>query len=113
MSNARKRRARNSEFDVADYLAENGWPRAEAVNSGASGSDIKHTEPIPWEVKARRGFNPKAAMKQASARPGDFHPCVLRVDGMGPASIEQWPAVLPFGELVRLLRLAGYGEPTS
>lgn len=36
---------------------------------------------------------------------------VHRPDGMGPASIENWPATLRLSDLVRLLRAAGYGDP--
>ena len=38
---------------------------------------------------------------------------VLRLDGMGPASIETWPAVICLADLVALLRAAGYGIPTE
>lgn len=110
VSQHRKHRGRASEHVVADYLATHGWPYAEAVGAGRSGSDITGTPELAVEVKARRGFNPKAALEQAEAAAAGRLPfAVLRLDGQGPASIEEWPVVVRFGEFVRLLREAGYG----
>jgi hypothetical protein len=109
---SRKRRGRETEFIVARYLRRL-WPRAEAVGSGAFGTDIKNTEPIPWEVKARRGFDPMSALRQAVKRDGDYHPVVLRPDGYGEATIDDWPAFLPLSELVSLFEQAGYSKITE
>ena len=112
MTAHRKARGRESERIVADYLAAHGWPFAEPVGAGRAGSDVTGVPGLDIEAKARRGFNPVAAMKQQAERchPGDLPFTVLRMDGQGPASIEDWPVVLPLGMFVGLLREAGYGE---
>ena len=57
-NNSRRLRGRRTELVVATYF-QRYWGRAEAVGSGASGSDIKNT-PFDIEVKARAAFQPKA-----------------------------------------------------
>lgn len=110
--NYRKERGRETEHLVARAFAADGWPHAEAVGAGASGTDIKGLPGICVEVKARRGFDVQAAMRQAARNAGDNVPVtVVRPDGMGPASVDEWPMILPFGLGRRLLREAGYGEP--
>ncbi len=108
---SRKERGRQSEHIVADYLAGNGWPYAEAVGAGRPGTDITGTPGIDWEVKARRGFDPKAAMRQQAerAKTGTIPIAVLRMDGSGPADIDNWPVVLPLSVAVQLLHDAAYG----
>ena len=59
---SRKVRGRRTELVVATYFQQF-WGRAEAVSSGASGSDIKHL-PFDVEVKARAKFDPLAFIKQ-------------------------------------------------
>lgn len=111
MTQHRKNRGRQTEHLVADYLREHGWPYAEAVGAGRPGADITGTPDIAVEVKGRRGFNPKAALEQAEANAHGRLPfAVLRLDGQGPASIDDWPVVIRLGEFVRLLAEAGYGE---
>jgi hypothetical protein len=110
-SQSRKHRGRASEHIVADYLRTHGWPFAEAVGAGRPGADVTGTPDLCCEVKARRGFNPKAALEQAEANAHGRLPfAVIRLDGQGPASIDDWPVVVRFGEFVRLLAEAGYGD---
>jgi hypothetical protein len=112
MTDHRKHRGYESQRIVADYLRTHGWPYAESAGAGRPGSDITGLLDIDVEVKARRGFDPLAAIKQqrARAREGVLSFAVLRMDGQGEASIESWPAVMPFGVLVALLRAARYGQ---
>ena len=111
MSQARKHRGRQTEHLVADYLRERGWPYAEAVGAGRSGSDITGTPDVACEVKARASFDPLGALRQAhDAADGRLPFAVLRMNGQGPASVDEFVAVMRFGELVRLLRMAGYGD---
>lgn len=49
------------------------------------------------------------SLRQAKTRPG-LPVVISRPDGYGPATIEDWPALVPFGALVELLREAGYGD---
>ena len=64
MTNHRKHRGYASQRIVADYLREHGWMYAEPVGAGRDGSDITGLLDIDVEVKARRGFDPLAAMRQ-------------------------------------------------
>lgn len=108
----RKQRGRETEHLVARAFAADGWPHAEATGAGSPGRDIKGVLGVAPEVKARTGFEPLAALRQAvrNAR-GDIPVVVMRPNGSGPATIDDWPAFLPFGVLRRLLREAGYGNP--
>lgn len=102
MSQHRKQRGHDSQRIVADYLAA-WWPHAMSAGAGRPGSDITGV-PFDVEVKARRGFNPAAAMRQLAERAdGRLGFAVLRLDGQGPASIADWPAVLRFADLAALL----------
>lgn len=97
---------------VAGYLAERGWPHAHAVGAGESGDDIQGTLDVSVEVKARTGFDPLAAIRQMQARrrPGALPFAVLRMNGTGAATLEDWPVVLRLEDMVALLREAGYGD---
>lgn len=112
MSDHRKRRGRASEHIVAAYLRENGWPYAEPVGASRPGTDVTGTPGIDWEVKARRGLDLPALIRQLGARETEtgLSVGVLRLNGQGPASIDSWPAVVRLADLVTLLHLAGYGE---
>lgn len=112
-SQHRKHRGYASQRIVANFLKANGFPYAEPVGAGRKGSDITGTPCIDWEVKARRGFAPTEAMKQAQerAKDGIVPIVVLRPDGWGEARIADWLAIVPLSVIVELLREAGYGEP--
>jgi hypothetical protein len=90
----------------------NGWPYAEPVGAGRAGSDVTGMPGIDIEVKARRGFDPLAAMRQQADRAalGDLPFAILRMDGQGPAVIGSWPVILRLDTFTELLRAAGYGD---
>lgn len=107
----RKARAAETQRCVAGYLAGNGWPYATDAGAGRQGSDILGTPGLAIEVKGRRDYSPLAWLRQASN--GTGLPLVVhRPDGMGPASIADWPVTLRLRDAVALLRAAGYGDPT-
>lgn len=111
-TNSRKARGRATEHLVARAFAADGWPYALPTGAGASGRDITGLPGIAVEVKARAGFEPQANLRQAVANAGgDLPLVVLRCTGCGPATIDDWPMFMPFGQGRRLLRLAGYGTP--
>ena len=112
MTQSRKHRGYNTQRIVADYYRANGWPYAEPVGAGRMGSDITGMPGIDIEVKARRGFDPLAAMRQQADRAaiGDLAFAVLRMDGQRPAVIGSWPVVIRLDTLTELLRAAGYGD---
>ena len=111
MTQHRKHRGYASQRIVADYFAANGWPYAEPVGAGRTGSDVTGMPGLDVEVKARRGLDLPALLRQL----GDRADCgilgfgVLRLDGQGPASIDEWPVVLRLDDFTALLRAAGYG----
>lgn len=113
MSQHRKHRGYASQRIVADYMRANGFPYAEPVGAGRDGTDVTGIFGLDCEVKARRGFNPAAAMRQQAERTEDtvLPFAVLRLDGQGPATITDWPVVLRLETFIRLLRDAGYGDP--
>lgn len=109
-SQHRKHRGYQSQKIVADFLAANGWPYAQSTGAGRSGTDVTGTPRLFWEVKARRGLNLGADLRQVAGHGDGLGLLVIRLDGTGPATISDWPAVMRLGDLVGLLRAAGYGE---
>lgn len=111
-SQSRKHRGYATQRLVAEALAADGWPYAESTGAGRQGTDITGTPGIAWEVKARTGFDPLAAMRQARTHTaaGELAVTVLRCNGQGEAVVDDWPTLIPFGVLRRLLRQAGYGS---
>ena len=111
MTQHRKHRGYATQRIVAAYLATRGWPHAYAIGAGEAGDDIQGTLDIAVEVKARTGFSPLAAIKQMQARrrPGALPFAVLRMDGTGEATVDDWPVVMRLEDVVALLRAAGYG----
>jgi len=113
-SQGRKHRGYKSQDIVAEKLVSEGWPYAKSTGAGRQGTDVTGTPGIDWEVKARKDFNPSAAIKQLKERSdGKTLPiAVLRLNGQGPATIGDWPAVLRLDDLIRLLKEAGYPDLT-
>ena len=113
MSQHRKHRGYATQRILAAYLHEHGFPFAEPVGAGRTGSDITGTIGIDWEIKARARFNPKETIDQLLERSNgkDLPIAVMRLNGQGEASISSWVAMLTLQDLVVLLREAGYGEP--
>lgn len=109
---SRKARGRQSEEIVAEYLRGNGFPNAERRPASLPGSDVMGCPGTDWEIKARRGLDLGALLRQLDARADDgVVPIgVVRPDGAGPTTVHRWPAVLPLAVLVNLLRAGGYGE---
>ena len=100
-TNSRRLRGRRTELVVATYLQQF-WGRAEAVNSGASGSDIKHT-PYDIEIKARASFSPKAWIDQQKKRDdGRLKFVVMRCNGQGE-NPEDYVFIARFGDMLNLL----------
>jgi len=107
---SRKQRGYDSQRIVANYLKENGWPFAEPVGAGRSGSDVTGIVGVDVEVKARRNLDLTGTLKQQAARASDdvLPLAVIRPDGYGPSRIGEWPCVVPLSVMVQLLKDAGY-----
>lgn len=102
-------RGRDTERLLARDLQVNGAPDAEAVPASLKGRDIRGVPGIAIECKARRGFRPLEWVSQAVRNAdGDYPIVVLRCDGQGPASIDDWPVIMRWGDCKELLREANY-----
>ena len=112
-STTRRRRGAETQRIVAETWRGDGWPYAEPVGAGAPGRDLTGTPGIAVEIKGRRDLDLTAFLRQAKShcRDGEVPVCVVRPDGYGPATVDDWPVILPHSVLRRLLRRAGYGEP--
>jgi hypothetical protein len=113
-SQARKRRGRDTEHMVARAFKTDGWPYAEPTGAGAGGRDITGLPGLACEVKARSGFDPMANLRQArnhAIRDEHLPFVVMRPNGYGETTIDQWPVFLDFATFRRLLRQAGFGDP--
>jgi hypothetical protein len=107
---SRKQRGYDSQRIVANYLREHGWPFAEPVGAGRSGSDVTGIVGVDVEVKARRNLDLTGTLRQQAERAveGVLPLAVIRPDGFGPSRIGEWPCVVPLSVMVELLRDAGY-----
>ena len=110
VNKSRKQRGRQTELIFAEYLKQEGWIYAEATSASAAGTDITGVIGVDWELKAKKDFNPVAAMKQQTQRikEGVIPIAVLRQNGQGEADIENWPACVPVSVMIQLLKEAGY-----
>jgi len=110
MSQHRKARGMRTQLLVAEHLKENGWPFATSAGAGRSGVDVLNTPDIAVEVKARTELSPLAWVKQAEKDADGRLPfAVFRPNGMGEHPAD-FLAFIRFGDLVELLRQAGYGD---
>jgi len=110
--NYRKERGNESQNLVAAQFRAAGFPHAESAGAGRPGRDVLGLLGLACEVKARRGFSPLAWIKQAEEKAdGDLPFVVTRLDGQGPATVDEWPVLLRFGDFLELLSAAGYGAP--
>jgi hypothetical protein len=106
MSQSRKHRGFRTERVVADYLRRF-WESAQ-VGRG-SGRDILNV-PFDCEVKARTGLDVVGTLRQIETRTAEsglLGFACFRLNGQGETA-EQYVAMLRFGDLVQLLRDAGY-----
>jgi hypothetical protein len=103
MASSRVRRGRETEQAVADYLAASGFSGAGRVPAGMPGSDVTGI-PFSCEVKARRGLDIPAWLRQAERRDG-LAVLVHRPDGMGVESVASWPMTMRLSTGADLLRI--------
>lgn len=121
-SQSRKHRGYRTQKVFAEYIRKL-FPYAEPTGAGRQGADILSTPGVWFELKARAGFNPIAALKQIeadakSAVKGssweldgmpDLSVAVLRMNGQGEANIGEWVTCMRVDTLIQLLWEAGYG----
>lgn len=109
---SRKARGRETEKLVVQYFIDHGFTTAHLTSSSAPGSDVLGIEGLDCEVKARSKFDPLAAMAQLRARSKEkgLGVAVMRMNGQGPAQIDEWVGIVRFADLMYLLKAAGYGQ---
>jgi hypothetical protein len=108
-------RARGNDLQnqLAKYL-QKWFPHAESAGAGRNGTDVLGTPGIAWENKTaidfRRDFRPLAWVAQARMNAGsnDVPVVVYWPRGVGAKSADQAMAILPMGQLMRVLEQAGY-----
>lgn len=112
MSNqSRKHRGYRTQAVVADWFKTRGWPFAESTGASRQGADLTGTPDIAVEVKARSGFQPLAWVRQATdAADGRLPFVVMRCNGQGEQSVEDWPCLIRLSDLTKLMQDAGYGD---
>ena len=106
MSQSRKHRGFRTERVVADYLRR--WWEGAQVGRG-SGRDILNV-PFDCEVKARTGLDVVGTLRQIETRTADsglLGFACFRLNGQGEQA-QDYVAMLRLGDLVELLRDAGY-----
>ena len=110
MSQSRKHRGYATQRIVADYLRCQGWEHALPVGAGRDGSDVTGIEGLDIEIKSRTKLDLPALMRQLQERKTNtgMGVGVLRLNGQGEKSVEQFVAVLTLADLVYLLKASGY-----
>lgn len=113
-SQSRKHRGYRTQKVFAEYIRPL-FPYAEPTGAGRQGKDILSTPGIWFELKARTGFNPLAALKQMEEENRESSAinkeiAVLRMNGQGEASIGEWVVCMRVDTMLELLKEAGYGK---
>ncbi len=73
--------------------------------SRGPGVDLVETPGAAVEIKARANLAIPAFIKQAKANAGQQMPVlILRLNGQGPASIDDWPVVVRMADFIELWR---------
>ena len=108
-SQHRKHRGYATERIVAMYLQQ--WWHAASVGRG-QGEDIQNV-PFDMEIKARNSLDIKGTLRQIKARTdksGKLGIACFRLNGQGEASVGEFVCMMTLGDLVELLRKAGYDK---
>lgn len=103
MANHRRRRGRDTERIVADYLMGY-WEEAHANAASLRGSDVLGIPHLDVEIKAVAKINLPAAFKQSETRrkPNQKSLIILRLNGQG--NPEEFIACMRLKELIPLLK---------
>lgn len=110
MSQSRKHRGYATQRIVAEYLQSNGWEHALPVGAGRDGSDITGIAGLDIEIKSRTRLDIAGTMRQMKERTqnGEIALGVLRLNGQGEKSVEDFVCLLSLKDLVYLLKASGY-----
>ena len=102
MSQSRKHRGAATERLVAERLRVI-WPHCNVVRG--TGADLTETPGAAVEIKARANLAIPAFMRQAAKHAATSNTVpllVLRLNGQGPASIDDWPVVMRLADFIDL-----------
>ena len=108
MSQSRKHRGFRTERVVAEYLRR--WWEGASVGRG-NGRDVVNV-PFDIEIKARTGLDIKGTLRQIESRTSEsglLGFACFRLNGQGEKPSD-YVAMLRLGDLVQLLRDAGYED---
>lgn len=84
------------------------------VNSSAPGSDLIGTGLFAVEIKGRNNFDPSRWYRQAKNNAKEKIPVVvMRPNGLGPASVDDWFVFLSQGDFLGLVEGCGLGHITG
>ena len=110
MSQSRKHRGNATQRIVADYLQASGWKHALPVGAGRDGSDITGIDGLDIEIKSRTRLDLSGTMRQMKERTdnGEIGVGVLRLNGQGEKSVDDFVCLLTLKDLVYLLKASGY-----
>lgn len=108
---SRKKRGQRTQNLIASWFASHGWPHAESAGAGRPGEDVTGMPGLAVEVKARRELRLMEWLRQAATHSAGVPLVVHRPDGLGEASVGDWPVTMRLDDATRLLRDAGYGIP--
>ena len=113
-SQARKRRGRQTELVLAEYLRQ-WWPYATATGSGSQGTDILGVTGYDVEVKARRGLDAPGLLRQLRLRrrAGVIGVGVVRLINQGPADVGSWCVLLRLDDFITIARGQHYPRPDA
>lgn len=104
MTQSRKVRGYDTERIVSERVRAL-WPFNHVVRG--PGPDLTETPGFSCEIKARRGLNLPEWMRQASRHSethGGIPLLILRLDGQGPASVDDFPVVLRLADFIDLVQ---------
>ena len=110
-----KQKGTSAETALVNYLKTSGFSDARRIAlAGSQDKGDVETRGLIWEVKNQKSYKIPAWLdetgeEKANAK-ADFGILAIKLVGIGLGKTENWWAVLPIGELVRLLHLAGYGK---
>ena len=110
MSQSRKHRGYATQRIVAEYLQANGWEHDLPVGAGRDGSYITGIKGLDIEIKSRTRLDLSGTMRQMKERTdnGEIGVGVLRLNGQGEKSVDDFVCLLTLKDLVYLLKASGY-----
>lgn len=104
---SRKSRGMATQAMIANDLRESGiYPFATDAGAGRPGADMLNTPGVSIECKARSSFDPVATLRQATKNAGEGETpiAVVRMNGQGPAHIDDWVAFVRWGDMKEFIK---------